>query len=132
MARKKIALIGAGMIGLLTAQAARAAGTLLGRPGVLRGAVAHAGISLGWGLVLARVLPRTRPVWWGTVAGGAIAGVDLGLIGRRLPELAALYVGPQLADHLAFGALCGATLWVFDRRLARPAAAAVTPPVVRN
>ncbi|HEY1734331.1 MAG TPA: hypothetical protein VGG23_07780, partial [Acidimicrobiales bacterium] len=63
--------------GVLTAT--RAAGTLLGRPTVVRGAVAHVGLSLGWGVVLARWLPRRTAVasaGLGAATGGAIAALD--------------------------------------------------------
>lgn len=67
----------------------------------------HFGISAGWGLVLAAVLPRRATVWWGAVAGLAIAAVDLRLPGRRTRPVRALAIGPQVADHLAFGAIVG-------------------------
>lgn len=103
--------------------AARAAGNLLlpagARPGALlaAGALAHAGISLGWGTVLAVVLRRLplSPVVAGALSGGAIAAVDLGVVahgrpGRRWPLIRALPVGPQVADHIAFGVAAGAVL----------------------
>lgn len=70
----------------------------------------HLAISLGWALVLARVLPRRRTVVAGAAAGLAIAALDLGLIGRRFPRIRALPLLPQLADHLAYGATVGAVL----------------------
>jgi len=100
--------------------ATRAAGTLLGRPSAVRGLVAHGLISLGWAAVLARMLPRRRPVLAGAVAGGLIAVVDLGVAGRRFPAIRALPVVPQVLDHLAFGALIGIVL---DRRALRPSGA---------
>ncbi|MBA2282218.1 MAG: hypothetical protein H0W25_13460, partial [Acidimicrobiia bacterium] len=90
--------------------AARAAGELLGRPGLPRGVVAHAALSVGWSAVLVAVLPRRCPVMAGAAAGLAIAALDLGFAGRRFPAIAALPTLPQVADHLAFGALVGATL----------------------
>lgn len=103
--------------------AARAAGNLLlpadaGSPALLyAGAIAHAALSLGWGTVLAMAVRRTSlsPVAVGLAGGAAIAAVDLGLlahgpIGRRWPLIRALPVGPQVADHLAFGAIAGAVL----------------------
>jgi hypothetical protein len=98
--------------------ALRAAGTLLladdAPPTALTaaGVVAHAAISLGWGVVLAAVLPRRQEVVWGALAGVAIAGLDLGVLGRRWPRIRALPTVPQVADHVAFGALVGA---VFSR-----------------
>jgi hypothetical protein len=91
--------------GVLTA--ARAAGELLGRPGLVRGAVAHVGLSVGWAAVLGVVLPSAHQVAWGAAAGLAIAGLDLGLAEHRFPAIAALPRGGQVADHVAYGALVG-------------------------
>ncbi|HEY8216489.1 MAG TPA: hypothetical protein VIH82_05095 [Acidimicrobiia bacterium] len=74
------------------------------------GLAAHAVISLGWTAVLARVLPRRRAVWWGAVAGVGIAALDLGVVARRVPAIAALPTGSQVADHVVFGAVAGAVL----------------------
>jgi hypothetical protein len=46
----------------------------------------------------------------GALAGLGIAGLDLGLLGRRFPHVRALPLAPQLADHLAFGAIAGVLL----------------------
>jgi hypothetical protein len=81
----------------------RAAGTLLGAPTVPRGALAHAALSLGWGVILARLLPRRPPLVAGALAGLAIAAFDLGVVGRRCPRIRALRAGPQVADHVAYG-----------------------------
>ena len=91
-------------------EAIRAAGSVVGSPTVAAGVGVHAGLSLGWALVLAAVLPRRRPALWGTVAGAAIAAFDLGVVGRRLPRVRALPVLPQVADHLAYGAVVGAVV----------------------
>jgi hypothetical protein len=102
--------------------AVQAAGTLLlpdDAPPSARaaaGVVAHGAISLGWGVVLAVVLPRRRPVGWGALAGLVIAGVDLGVLGRRRPRIRALPLVPQVADHVAFGALVGAVVSRAGRR----------------
>jgi len=107
--------------------AARAAGNLLlpaDAPAaalLAAGGLAHGVVSLGWGTVLAVAVRRTPPisraraVAVGVAAGAAIAAVDLGLLahgpaGRRWPLIRALPVGPQVADHLAFGAVAGAVL----------------------
>jgi hypothetical protein len=96
--------------------ALRAAGTLLlhddapPRARATAGVVAHGAISLGWGVVLAAVLPRRRPAVWGALAGLAIAGLDLGVLGRRRSYIRALPLAPQVADHVAFGALVGVVL----------------------
>lgn len=94
----------------------RAAGTLLvgaDRSGVVQLAAAlpvHAALSLGWTAVLARLLPRRHEPLWGAAAGLAIAALDLGLIGRRVPVIASLPQAPQWADHVAFGVAVGAVL----------------------
>jgi len=98
------------------ADSVRAAGTLLlpgdGAPVALAagGVLAHGAISLGWGVVLAAVLPRRHAVVWGALAGLAIAGLDLGVLARRWPRIRALPTAPQVADHIAYGALVGYTL----------------------
>lgn len=79
-------------------------------------APAHVALSLGWGAVLALGLPRYRTVLSGALAGLAIAALDLGVVGRRLPRIRALAVLPQVADHVAFGAVVG---WTTARRRAR-------------
>jgi hypothetical protein len=96
--------------------AVQAAGTLLlpddAAPARLTaaGVAAHGAISLGWGVVLTAVLPRRRTVVWGALAGLVIAGIDLGVLGRRRPRIRALPAAPQVADHIAFGALVGAVV----------------------
>jgi hypothetical protein len=97
-------------------EATRAAGSLLGRPGVVRGGLAHAGLSLAWAAVLSIVLPPRREPFWGALGGAGIALVDLGLARGRWPAVAALPTAPQVADHLAFGALVGA-VFAHDRRV---------------
>lgn len=91
-------------------EATRAAGALLGRPGILRGMAAHVALSAGWGVVLSRTLPPAHPIAAGVAAGGAIAALDLGVVGRRFPAIRRLPPGPQVADHLAFGLVSGAVL----------------------
>ena len=41
------------------------------------------------------------------MAGLGIAALDLIVLGRRFPAIAALPQGPQWADHVAFGAVLG-------------------------
>lgn len=77
-------------------------------PLVLAAVPVHFGISVWWGMVLARVLPRG-----GVVAGGlagALIALDLRLPGRRVAAVRALPVAPQVADHVVFGAVVGACL----------------------
>jgi hypothetical protein len=95
--------------------ATRAAGSLLGRASVPRGLVAHAVLSLSWGVVLTRVLPRGNRAVMGAFAGAAIAALDLGVIGRRVPAIRALPQVPQWLDHVVFGAVFGAVLDASDR-----------------
>jgi hypothetical protein len=77
----------------------------------------HVALSLGWAVVLAAVLPNKRTTGLGALAGLGIAGLDLGIIGRRYPRIRALPQLPQVADHVAYGATVGAV--VCRRRLAR-------------
>ena len=111
---------------LLTRQdplvATRAAGALL-LPAETRSArllaaavPVHFGISVGWGVVLASVLPRRATVAWGALAGLGIAAVDLNLPGRRTARVRELAPGPQVADHLAFGIVVGAMVADLRRR----------------
>lgn len=65
----------------------------------------HLAISCAWTVVLDRTLPQRHRVLTGAAAGLAIAALDLGVIGRRIPVIAALPLGPQVADHIAFGAI---------------------------
>jgi len=96
-------------------EAVRAAGTLLGRPTMIRGATAHLAISVGWGVVLARVLRRRPSLVAGAGAGLAIGALDLGVVGRRFPRIDALPKGPQLLDPAAFGATVAWWLQRHDR-----------------
>ena len=90
--------------------ATRAVGTLVppGRPGFMRGAVVHVGISVAFGEAFARSLPQHRSVVWGATAGLAIGVINVGIIGRRFPAISALPLIPQLADNVAFGVLFAA------------------------
>jgi hypothetical protein len=87
----------------------RAAGTLLGRRSVVRGLLAHVGLTVGWTAVLAIVLPRRRPIAEGVAAGAVIAVVSMGL-GRRYPDLRRLDAVPQVLDNLAFGVVASVFL----------------------
>jgi hypothetical protein len=103
--------------------AAEAAGAVLlpaehRRARLLAAAVpVHFGISLGWGMVLARLLPRRSTVLAGTVAGALIAAGSLRLPGRRTARVRELPLLPQLADHLAYGAVVGYVLRQRDSHL---------------
>jgi hypothetical protein len=90
-------------------QATLAAGSLLlpretrGTRLLVAAAPVHVAISVGWGVVLARLLPRRPGVLIGAGAGLAIAALDLGFVGRRFPRIRALPLVPQLADHVVYG-----------------------------
>ena len=91
--------------------ATRAIGTLVwpGTPGLVRGALAHGAISLVVSGALGVTLPRRHSITLGALAGLAIGWVNLGMIApRRYPVIAALPLGPQLADNAAFGAIFAA------------------------
>jgi hypothetical protein len=96
--------------------ATRAAGTLLlprerrTLPLLAAAVPVHLGVSLGWAVVLDRLLPRGREPLTGVLGGLAIAALDLGVIGRRLPAIRALPQGRQWADHAAYGLAVGAVL----------------------
>jgi hypothetical protein len=84
-----------------------------GTPGPVQlatGAALHSAISLGWSTVAAFTLPRRYTVLAGALAGVVVGIVDLGIGRRRVPAMAVLPLGPQLADHVAFGALVGAVI----------------------
>jgi hypothetical protein len=95
---------------------ARAAGTLLlprerrTLPLLAAAVPVHLALSLGWAAVLERTLPRAREPLAGVLAGLAIAALDLGVIGRRLPAIRALPQRRQWADHAAYGLAVGAVL----------------------
>ena len=95
-------------------EAARAAGTIV-LPGetsprrlLVAALPAHLGISLAWTIVLDR--SGVRGALRGGIAGLAIATLDLGVASRRFPRIRQLPLGPQLADHAAFGAIAGRLL----------------------
>ena len=94
--------------------ATKAAGAILlpsserALPLVLAAVPVHAGISLGWALVLERAGVRD-PVR-GAAAGLAIAALDLGLVRRRFGRVRSLPLAPQLLDHVAYGAIVGLVL----------------------
>ena len=70
----------------------------------------HLALSLGWAAVLDRALPRGREPLTGILGGLAIAALDLGVIGRRVPAIRELPQGRQWADHVAYGLAVGAVL----------------------
>src|SRR3954453_10127313 len=74
------------------------------------GAPGHLALSLGWAAVFAAMLPPRAEPLTGTLAGLAVAGLDLGVLGRFFSPIAALPQGRQWADHAAFGFSVGAVL----------------------
>jgi hypothetical protein len=95
-------------------EATKAAGSILlpretrTLPLLLAAVPVHLALSLGWALALEK--GRVRGTVPGTMAGLAIAALDLGAIGRRFPRIRALPVAPQVADHVAYGAVVGTLL----------------------
>jgi len=79
------------------------------------GAVAHAAVTAFWSVALSAALPVRHTVAWGALASLGIAALDLGLIGKFFPLIKALAIGPQIADHLAFGVVAAAVI-VWRRR----------------
>jgi hypothetical protein len=92
-------------------EAARAAGSLVlrheARHGRLLAAAVpvHLALSLGWTVALDRAGVRGGRA--GAAAGLVIAALDLGVVGRRFPQIDALPLLPQLADHAVFGVIAG-------------------------
>jgi hypothetical protein len=87
----------------------------------------HLAIAMGWAAVMAIALPRGREPAWGVVGGMAIATLDLALIGRRIPSIAALPQGRQWADHAAYGLSVGLVLRARRSRRAAPPSRQPTP-----
>ena len=101
-------------------EGARAAGALVlprgGAAAQLAAAVpVHIALSFGWAALLAATLPRGQEPVAGALAGLAIAALDLGVIGRRIPAIRTLPQGRQWADHVAFGLAVGGALRVCRR-----------------
>jgi hypothetical protein len=97
-------------------EGARAAGTLLlpretrTLPLLAAAVPVHLALSLGWAVALDRALPRGSEPLGGLLGGLAIAALDLGVIGRRLPHIRALPQPRQWADHAAYGLTVGGVL----------------------
>ena len=111
LARREDMLAAARAAGALRVPDERRTGALL-----LAAAPVHLGLSIGWAAVLGKALPPRAEPAWGAVGGLAIAALDLGLIGRRLPAIRGLPQGPQWADHVAFGVTVGVVLQRRRRR----------------
>jgi hypothetical protein len=95
-------------------EATRAAGSILlpdetRTPRLVAASVpVHLALSIGWAVVLQRAGVRGAAL--GALAGLAIAALDLGIVGRRLPRVRALPLAPQVADHVAYGVVVGIVL----------------------
>ncbi len=106
---------------------ARAAGALVLReeqrtvPLLAAAVPVHLALSLGWALALAAVLPPRREPLYGTAVGLAIAALDLGVIGRRIPAIRELEQLPQWLDHAAYGLAVGVALRSARRKRRNPA-----------
>ena len=74
------------------------------------GAPVHGALSMVWAYVLAAVLPERGELLAGAVGGLGIAALDLAVLGRCFPSIAALPQGRQWADHVAFGLSVGLVL----------------------
>lgn len=72
----------------------------------------HLALSLAWTVWLDRAAIRSPGR--GALAGLAIAALDLGVVGRRIPRVRALSLLPQVADHVAFGAIAGILLGRYE------------------
>lgn len=72
---------------------------------VVAAAPVHLGLSYFWARILERTLPERGRLAWGVAGGLAIAALDLGVVGRRVPAIRRLPLAPQLADHALFGAV---------------------------
>lgn len=91
---------------------------------VAAAAVVHGALSVGWAVPIAAVTPRRGAVLVGAGAGLAIAAIDLGIVGRRVPAIRTLPRAAQVADHVAYGVVVAS---VCARRRSRPGGA-VSPP----
>src|SRR4051794_15422430 len=79
-------------------------------PLLVAGAPVPLALSVGWAGVFAAALPERAEPLTCTVAGLAVAGLDLGVLGRFFGPIAALPQGRQWADHAAFGLSVGVVL----------------------
>lgn len=82
----------------------------------------HIALSLGWAAVLGVLLPRrtrlARAVALGAACGVGIVAIDLGAAHvsltrcatQRMAAVRSLAVGPQVADHLAYGVIVAVAL----------------------
>jgi hypothetical protein len=105
LVRGEDALEGGRAVGAMVLRDERRTGALLAIA-----APVHLAISLGWAAVMAAALPRGREPARGVVGGIVIATLDLALVGRRIPSIAALPQGRQWADHAAYGLTVGLVL----------------------
>ena len=92
--------------------ATRAAGSILlpserrRAPLLAAATLVHLSLSLFW----ASLLPRRAGPLRGALFGLGIAALDLGVLGRRFPQIRALPLAPQIADHALFGAVAACVI----------------------
>jgi hypothetical protein len=68
----------------------------------------HLVVSAAWTAVFALASRRYQfNTISGAAAGLAVAALDLGVVGRHYPAIAAIPQVPQWADHAVFGAVLG-------------------------
>ncbi len=80
-------------------------------------ALVHTAVSLFWAGLLALALPARHTTAWAVGAAAMIGILDLRVIAPRFfPEVAALELWPQMADHLMWGACFGLVLQIRRRR----------------
>ena len=80
---------------------------------IIAGLATHMALSLGWTVVLARLLSgRPTPIR-GALLGSLIGLVDMTIADRLFPQIAALPRTPQMLDHIAFG-VCVASVLARD------------------
>ena len=114
-------------------EGARAAGSLLlpgehrAGPLLVAAVPVHLALSVGWAAVLRAVLPERREPLYGTLAGLAIAALDLGVIGRRIPAIRGPRPGAAVAGPRGVRLAVGIVLRLRSGSARREAARAHVP-----
>jgi hypothetical protein len=85
---------------------------------VIDAALVHTAVSLFWAGMLAFTLPARHTWAWAIAAALIIGLLDLRVIAPRFfPDVAALELWPQMADHFMWGACFGLVLQIRRRRM---------------